>query len=112
MPGRYRVRVPEETASFIRRLHPDIKKKIKAGLEEIASDPECGKALRDELAGLRSLGVGRFRIIYRRKPGKRTTEIVAVGPRKAVYKETYRLLSKRRHRGTEKGQGSQGSRIQ
>jgi mRNA interferase RelE/StbE len=89
----YKLRVSGETAEFIRGLHPEIKRKVKAALDIITSDPSMGKSLRMELRGLRSYKVGRFRIIYR-NPSKRIIEIVAVGPRKTIYQETYRLLRK------------------
>ncbi len=93
MPEKRRLRVPEETASLLKNLHPAIKRMIKAGLAAILSDPECGKPLKDDLKGLRSLKTGRFRIIYR--PTRRgIIEIVAVGPRRVIYAETYRLIKK------------------
>jgi mRNA interferase RelE/StbE len=90
---RYRLRVPDETADFLRSLHPEIKRKIRAALDIIASQPSAGKSLQDQLKGLKSLKVGRFRIIYKVASG-RIIEIVAVGPRQTVYEETYRLLKK------------------
>ena len=90
---RYRLSVPEEIVDFLRSLHPEIKRKIKAALELIASDPGVGKSLRDELRGLKSFQVGRLRIIYR-VTSKRIIEVVAIGPRKIIYEETYRLLKK------------------
>ena len=89
----YRLRMSDESAEFIRGLHPEIKRKVKAALDIIISDPSVGKSLRMELRGLRSYEVGRFRIIYR-NPSKRIIEIAAVGPRKTIYEETYRLLRK------------------
>ena len=50
-----------------------------------------GKELRDELAGLRSLRVGRLRIVYR-VAGRRLIDLVAIGPRRTIYQETLRLL--------------------
>jgi len=85
--------VPDETADFLRSLHPEIKRKIRAGLNIIVSEPGAGKSLQDELRGLRSVKIGRFRIIYK-VASKRIVEIVAIGPRKTVYEETYRLLKK------------------
>ena len=90
---RYRLSVPDETADFLRSLHPEIKRKIKAALNLIASDAGVGKSLRDELRGLKSFQIGRFRIIYR-VTSKRIIEIVAIGPRRTIYEETYRLLKK------------------
>jgi mRNA interferase RelE/StbE len=90
---RYRLRVPDETADFLRSLHPEIKRKIRAAVDIIASQPSAGKSLQDELKGLKSLKVGRFRIIYKVASG-RIIEIAALGPRQTVYEETYRLLKK------------------
>jgi len=86
----HRLRIPDAVAELIRGMHPALKKKVKAGLSAIVSDPLSGKALKEELGGLRSLRVGKFRIIYR-MAGK-TVEIVAVGPRRIIYQETHRLL--------------------
>ena len=90
---RYRLRVPDEIVDLLRSLHPEIKRKMKAALDLIASDPGVGKSLRDELRGLKSFKIGRFRIIYK-VASKRIIEIVAIGPRRTIYEETYRLLKK------------------
>jgi len=94
---RYRWSVPDEMVDLLRSLHPEIKRKIKAALNLIASDPGVGKSLRDELRGLKSFKIGRFRIIYN-VTSKRILEIVAIGPRSTIYEETYRLLKKPRAR--------------
>jgi len=96
---RYRLRVPDETVYFLSALHPEIKRKIKAALNIITSEPGVGKSLQDELRGLNSFKVGRFRIIYKVAP-KRIIEIVAIGPRRTIYEETYRLLKKTPTPGT------------
>jgi len=89
---KYLLRVPDDVASVLRKLHPSIKTRIRAGLKAILADPYCGKSLKDDLTGLRSRRVKRYRIIYRVRPAKRPIEIVAVGPRRAIYEETFRLL--------------------
>ncbi|MEW6324343.1 MAG: type II toxin-antitoxin system RelE/ParE family toxin [Nitrospirota bacterium] len=76
---------------LIRGLHPALKRKIRAGLQQLLDEPNSGKLLRDELEGLRSMRVGRFRIIYRTGSGQ-IIEIVAVGPRQKIYEETLRRL--------------------
>jgi mRNA interferase RelE/StbE len=91
-PGHYSLRLPDEIAILIRGMHPEIKKKIKSGLKAILEEPSTGKLLLNELTGLRSFRVSRFRIIYRVM--KKEVEIVAVGPRIRIYEETYRLLQK------------------
>ncbi len=90
----HRLRVPGEIAALIRGMHPDLKRKTKASLKTILADPSSGKALREELAGLRSFRVGTFRIIYR--VARSVVEIVAIGPRERIYEETYRRLKRER----------------
>ena len=85
-----RLRVPGDVASLIRGLHPDLKKKVRSALDAVVADPSVGKALRDELAGLRSCRVGRLRIIYR--VAGSVIEIVAVGSRATIYAETWRRV--------------------
>ncbi|OGW43584.1 MAG: hypothetical protein A2Y66_02265 [Nitrospirae bacterium RBG_13_41_22] len=91
-PG-YKLRLPDDLAELIRTMHPDLKKKVKTSLQTILSDPNTGKSLRNELAGLYSFRVSRFRVIYRIASSKQI-EIVAIGPRERIYEETYRLLKK------------------
>lgn len=86
-----KLRVPDNLAELIRHMHPHLKKKVKSSLQIILSDPETGKALKDELAGLRCFRVSRFRIIYRTT--KKEIEIIAIGPRENIYEETFRILS-------------------
>ena len=75
-------------------MHPALKRKARASLKTILSDPSAGKALKDELAGLRSFQVGTFRVIDRVM--RNVVEIVAIGPRGRIYEETYRLLKRGR----------------
>jgi mRNA interferase RelE/StbE len=88
------LRLPPELAEVIRGLHPQIKRKLRHALRAILADPACGKALKEELAGLRSLRVGRFRAIYR--PSGRVVDLIAFGPRERIYEETHRLLGRHR----------------
>ena len=87
----YRLRVPGRIEELVRSLHPELKRKVRAGLDLIRTDPEIGKELRDELAGLRSLRVGPLRIVYR-VAARRLIDLVAIGPRRTIYQETLRLL--------------------
>jgi mRNA interferase RelE/StbE len=87
----YRLRVPGRVEELVRHLHPDLKRKVRAGLDLIRTDLAVGKELHDELAGLRSLPVGRFRIVYR-VGARRLIDLVAIGPRRTIYQETLRQL--------------------
>lgn len=88
-----RLRVPDDVADLIRGLHPDLKRKVRAALDDVLDDPGVGKPLRAELAGLRSCRVARFRIVHRLVGT--VIGIVAIGPRRTIYQETWRRLRRR-----------------
>lgn len=91
-----RLRLAEDLVMLIRGMHPALKKKVRASLDAILSDPTCGKELRDDLAGLRSFKISRLRIIYR--VSKAEVQVVAIGPRNIIYEETSRLLRREQDR--------------
>src|SRR3972149_579446 len=89
----YKLVVPKDVRELIRAMHPSLKKKVKACLGIILSEPSSGKALMDELSGLRSFRISSFRIIYRIKQPQQI-ELVAIGPRERIYEETFRIIQK------------------
>lgn len=89
----YKLKIPDDVAELIRAMHPDLKKKIRASLQTILSDPYSGKALKDELDGLKSFKVSTFRIVYK-VSSKKQIEIIAIGSRERIHEETFRLISK------------------
>ena len=92
----YGFRLPDDIATLVRNLHPNLKANIRQAFRLIANDPYCGKPLKEELSGLRSFRVKRFRIIYRIAENDNILEIVAIGPRNSIYEETYKIISKER----------------
>ena len=89
----YKLVVPKDVRELVRTMHPSLKKKVKASLEIILSEPHSGKALKDELSELRSFRIGSFRIIDRIKDPQQI-ELVAIGPRERIYEETFRIIQK------------------
>ena len=90
----YKLVAPKEIQELIRTMHPSLKKKVKASLKIILSEPYSGKALMEELSGLRSFRISSFRIIYRIKEPEQI-ELVAIGPRERIYQETFRIIQKK-----------------
>ena len=88
-----RLKVPDDVAALIRSLHPDLRRKVRSALADISNDPAVGKPLRGELNGLRSCRISRLRIVYR--VSGTAIEIVAVGPRRSIYEETWRRVRKK-----------------
>ena len=91
------LKVPVEVRNFIRRLHPELKRKIRAALSDILKNPACGKALKEELEGYWSLPIGRTRIIYYR-PRENIVEIVAIGQRNTIYEDASRQIFRRQEK--------------
>jgi len=89
----YKLVLPQDLRELIRTMHPSLKKKVKASLKIILSEPCAGNAFRDELSGLRSFRISSFRIIYRIKEPAQI-ELVAIGPRARIYEETFRIIQK------------------
>jgi mRNA-degrading endonuclease RelE of RelBE toxin-antitoxin system len=90
---KYKLRLADDLADFIKGAHPDLKRKIKSALKHILFDPYSGKSLREELKDLSSYRIGRFRIIYR-IAADHVIEIVAIGPRRVIYELTYRIVKR------------------
>ena len=86
------VRLPLEVQDAIRAMHPDLKRRIRAALDQIQATPESGKFLKRELDGWQSVRVGRIRIIYREIRG--IIEVGAIGPRSSIYLDASRRLSR------------------
>jgi len=86
-----KLRIPKDVVDLIRGLHPQLKRKLRSALQQILDSPHSGKPLKNELAGLWSFRIGKFRAIYRRR-GKQI-DLVAFGPRERIYEETYRLVA-------------------
>jgi mRNA interferase RelE/StbE len=84
------LKMPAEVRDVIRRLHPELKRKLRTALADILDDPTCGKALKEDLEGYWSLRLGRSRIIYRLHAD--AVEIVAIGPRETIYEGAARLI--------------------
>jgi mRNA-degrading endonuclease RelE of RelBE toxin-antitoxin system len=93
--GRGRALASEAVSDQIAALHPGIKRKVRAAVDDVLQGRERGKPIRVELSGLFSVRLGKFRLILRPHSGG-DLEIVAFGPRSSVYEEAARLIQSRR----------------
>jgi mRNA-degrading endonuclease RelE of RelBE toxin-antitoxin system len=89
--SRTSISVSETARIVLRKLHPDIKRSIRRGLDELQADPFAGKPLKEELSGLWSLAVANYRVIYQLERSKIT--VVFIGARRDVYERLRELLS-------------------
>jgi len=72
-------------ALAIRKLDPEIRRRVRAALSTLAEEPERGKPLQLTLKGLRSWRTGDYRIIYRVIEDRIEILVVAVGHRREIY---------------------------
>lgn len=86
-----RVRYTPEAASLIRKLHPEIKRMIRASIRTLLENPLLGHALHLELSGFRTHRIKNCRILYQINDHKRFIEVYFVGHRRDVY-ESFRAL--------------------
>jgi len=83
----------KEARRNIEKLDPSVKALVKKAIESLAVDPEKGKPLSHDLAGLRSLRTSDYRVIYRIRGGELVIIVVTVGHRRDIYKKLRELLS-------------------
>ncbi len=81
----YRVKLTATASEMFTRLHPDIKKQIRAILRKLYEAPYLGKALQGELVHLRSLKMKRYRAIYQVNNENQTIIVYAIGHRRDIY---------------------------
>lgn len=89
----HRILYTREAKRNIDKLDHSVRKLVQKAVESLAVEPERGKPLSHELAGLRSLRTSDYRIIYRAQGSKLVVLVVAVGHRREVYKRLGELLS-------------------
>jgi mRNA-degrading endonuclease RelE of RelBE toxin-antitoxin system len=83
---KYQIDFDKPTRLLISHLPPTRKARIKEALRSIVQEPWSGKALQDELTGLYCFRVSTLRIIYAINVKKKKIHVLAVGPRKTIYK--------------------------
>ena len=77
---------------LVTHMHPIRRRKLKESLKEIAKDPFSGKPLQEELVGLYSYRVGPLRIIYSLNKVAKVVHVIAIGPRRTIYAESFLLV--------------------
>ena len=81
----YAVRFTRTVADKVANLHPDIKKTLRAAIQEISREPYSGKELQEELFGFLSYRFKRYRIIYQVNEEDKAVLVYTIGHRRDVY---------------------------
>lgn len=75
-----------QAAKFIKLLESETKERIRKAIKSLQMNPDLGKQLVGSLKGLRSLRIGKYRVIYKKELQDLVILIVAIGHRKNIYK--------------------------
>lgn len=78
---------PDDVESQIRHFPPFLKQKVREAMDEIALCPCCGKALTEDLAGLYSFRIGKYRLVYHYQTHSERLTLIAIGPRRDIYQK-------------------------
>ena len=88
-----RLQFTPEAARLLAKLHPEAKKLIKSGLDELHQNPYLGDDLQEELSGFKSYKIKRYRVLYAVDEEKEVIRVYYVGQRRDVYEQFRDLLS-------------------
>ncbi|MBS3071052.1 type II toxin-antitoxin system RelE/ParE family toxin [Candidatus Pacearchaeota archaeon] len=81
----YRIILEKPAEKFFRKLDKKEQERIGKKILELENNPELGKPLTANLSGLRSLRIGKYRIIYKIDKKIVTIFILDMGHRKDIY---------------------------
>ncbi len=81
----YEVRLEDNARRFLKKLDKETNKKLIKKFRSLEENPELGKPLTGNLAGLWSLRVGKFRAIYKIQRNELIILVLDIGHRKNVY---------------------------
>ena len=88
-----RLQFTPEAARLLAKFHPEAKKLIKSGLDELRQSPYLGDDLQEELSGFKSYKIKRYRVLYAFIEEEEVIQVYYVGHRRDVYEQFRDLLS-------------------
>lgn len=83
---KYTVALSRQAERLYRKLEQETKEQVQESLAILEEEAYSGKRLHGELKEHYSLRVGKLRIIYTVLEKDRIIYIIAIGPRKTIYK--------------------------
>lgn len=81
----YKIILEKKPADFFRKLERKEQERIAKKFSELGNNPELGKPLTANLAGLWSLRIGDYRAIYEIKHNELIVLVLKLGHRKNIY---------------------------
>ena len=81
----YNIILKKPAKKFLKKLDKNNQIQIIKKLENLKTNPELGKPLTENLAGLWRLRIDKFRVLYRIKDQQLIIEVLKIGHRKKIY---------------------------
>jgi mRNA interferase RelE/StbE len=81
----FEIRLEQNAEKFLKKLDESYRKRIISKLKDLSQNPELGKPLTANLAGLWSLRIGDYRAIYQIQKDKLVIFVLKLGHRKNIY---------------------------
>lgn len=82
----YRVFLSNQAEKFYKKLQKKVRARVREALVVLEKSPQAAKRLHGELRGNYSLRIGKLRIIYYVSEKEKNVYVIAIGPRKTIYK--------------------------
>lgn len=81
----YNLSFSKEAEDYLKKLDKENQKRIAKKIGSLIENPELGKPLTANLAGLWSLRIGDYRVLYEIKNNELMILVIKIGHRKNVY---------------------------
>lgn len=82
----YRVRIKRSAAKALGDIARADRLRLIAAIDRLAENPAAGSVLKGELAGLRRVRVGSYRIVYEVQADELVVLVVRIGHRRDIYR--------------------------
>jgi mRNA-degrading endonuclease RelE of RelBE toxin-antitoxin system len=82
----YKVLLSRQAEKFYKKLGENTRARVREALTTLESQPYIGKRLHGELKENYSIRIGKIRIIYAISEKDKTIYVIAIGPRKTIYR--------------------------
>lgn len=82
----YAVLLSRQAEKFYKKLEKNVKARVREALLTLENQPYAGKQLHGELKNNYSMRIGKSRIIYTVSEKDKIIYIIAIGPRKTIYR--------------------------
>ena len=88
----YQIKLTETVGKLIVSFHPELKKRTKAALFDIANNPYIGKELQEDLSSYLTYRFKHYRVIYTIEEESKTIIIHLIWQRRDVYELLAKLI--------------------